>query len=167
MGMSIGGMIVTGENWSTGKETLYSVGGRWINGYGTLVEWYWQGKSEVLGEKHYIVWVVGEWMGKERWWNDTDRGKLKYWEGNLCSRCSWPTKGNGEVPNTKQGWQHSAGTNCLKMANIWESTADAADPRLLLDAEDLSKRREVVAQRHSVTSQNSGVFSSLSLWKWK
>ena len=38
-------------NWSTGRETLYSVGGRWMNGYGALVEWYWQGKTEVLGEK--------------------------------------------------------------------------------------------------------------------
>ena len=31
-------------NWSTGRKTLYSVGGRWMNGYGALVEWYWQGK---------------------------------------------------------------------------------------------------------------------------
>ena len=46
-----GGMILTGETWSTGRETLYSVGGRWMNGYGALVEWYWQGKTEVLGEK--------------------------------------------------------------------------------------------------------------------
>ena len=22
-------------------------------------------------------------MGMEQWWNDTDRGKLKYWERNL------------------------------------------------------------------------------------
>ena len=51
-----------------------------MNGYGALVEWYWQGKTEVLGEKHYIAWVVGEWMGMEHWWNGTERGKLKYWE---------------------------------------------------------------------------------------
>ena len=70
-------------NWSTGRETLYSVGGRWMNGYGALVEWYWQGKIEVLVEKHYIVWVVGEWMGMEHWWNGTDRGKLKCWERNI------------------------------------------------------------------------------------
>ena len=79
---SIGEMVLTGENWSTGTETLYSVGGRWMDGYGALVEWYWQGKTEVLGEKHYIVWVVGEWMGMEHWWNGTDRGNLKYWERN-------------------------------------------------------------------------------------
>ena len=42
--------------------------------YRVLVEWYWQGKTKVLGEKHYIAWVVGEWMGMEHWWNDTDRG---------------------------------------------------------------------------------------------
>ena len=80
---SIGGMVLTGENWSAGRETLYSVGGRWMNGYGALVEWYWQGKTEVLWEKHYIAWVVGEWMGMEHWWNGTDRGKLKCWERNI------------------------------------------------------------------------------------
>ena len=41
---SNGGMILTGENWSTGRKTLYSVGGRWMNEYGATVEWYWQGK---------------------------------------------------------------------------------------------------------------------------
>ena len=25
---------------------------------GAMVGWYWQGKTEVLGEKHYIAWVV-------------------------------------------------------------------------------------------------------------
>jgi hypothetical protein len=33
-----------------------------------------------MGEKHYTALVVGELMGMERWWNDTDRGKLKYWD---------------------------------------------------------------------------------------
>ena len=45
---SNGGMVLTGENWSTGRKTLYSVGGRWMDGYGAMVEWYWQGKTEVL-----------------------------------------------------------------------------------------------------------------------
>jgi len=40
-------------------------------------------KTEVLGEKHYIVGVVVEWIGKKHWWNDTDREKLKYWERNI------------------------------------------------------------------------------------
>ena len=31
-------------------------------------------ETEVLGEKHYTVWVVDGWMGMEQWWNDTDRG---------------------------------------------------------------------------------------------
>ena len=82
---STGGVLLTGENWSTGRET-YIVGGRWMNGYGVLVEWYWQGKTEVLGEKHYIAWVVCEWMGMKHWWNDTDRRKLKYWERNIIYR---------------------------------------------------------------------------------
>jgi len=48
---SNGGMVLTGENWSTGrKKSLYSVGGRWMDEHGAMVEWYWQGKTEVLGE---------------------------------------------------------------------------------------------------------------------
>jgi len=31
-----------------------------MDGYGALVEWFSQWKTEVLGEKHYIVWMVGE-----------------------------------------------------------------------------------------------------------
>jgi len=31
-----------------------------MNGYGALVEWYCQGKTEVLGQIYYIEWVVGE-----------------------------------------------------------------------------------------------------------
>jgi len=31
-----------------------------MNGYGAMVEWYRPGKTEVLGEKCYIAWVVGE-----------------------------------------------------------------------------------------------------------
>jgi len=54
-----------------------------MNGYGTLVEWYRQGKTKVLGEKHCIMWVVGERMGMEQCWNGTDKGKLKYWERNI------------------------------------------------------------------------------------
>ena len=53
-----------------------------------MVEWYWQGKTEVVGEKLYTAWVVGEWMSMEQWWNGTDRGTLKncavvewYWQG--------------------------------------------------------------------------------------
>jgi hypothetical protein len=80
------GTTLTEENWSTGRKTLYSVSGRWMNEYGAMVEWYWQGKTEVLGEKHYTAWVVDEWMSMEQWWNDTDRENLKYREINL-SQC--------------------------------------------------------------------------------
>ena len=33
-------------NWGTRRKTLYSVNGRWMNEYGVLVEWYWQGKMK-------------------------------------------------------------------------------------------------------------------------
>ena len=35
------------------------------------------GETEVLGEKHYTVWVVEGWMGMEQWCNCTDRGNQK------------------------------------------------------------------------------------------
>ena len=41
------------------------------------------GETEVLGEKHYKMWVVDGWMIMEQWWNGTDRGKLMCWERNL------------------------------------------------------------------------------------
>ena len=40
--------------------------GQWLNDT--------DGKTEVLGEKHYTASVVDGWMGMEQWWNDTDRG---------------------------------------------------------------------------------------------
>jgi len=110
---SNGGMILTEENWSAGRKTLYSVGGRWMNEYGAMVkwywqgkievlggkhytawvrwmnedwamvEWYWQGKTEILGEKHYTAWVVDEWMSVEQWWNDSDRGNWSAERKNL------------------------------------------------------------------------------------
>jgi hypothetical protein len=42
-------------NWSIGREILFSVCGRWMNECGVLVEWYWQGKTEVLGENTVLV----------------------------------------------------------------------------------------------------------------
>jgi hypothetical protein len=82
---SNGGMMLTGENWSTERKTLYSVGGEWMNDYGALVEWFWQGKPEILLEKSYTVWVVYEWMSMKQGWNDTDPGKLKYEEKNIIN----------------------------------------------------------------------------------
>jgi hypothetical protein len=46
------------------------------------------GETELLGEKHYTAWVVDGWMSMEQWWNDTDRGKLEYWEKNIIE-CGW------------------------------------------------------------------------------
>jgi hypothetical protein len=37
-----------------------------MNEYGAMVEWYWQGKTEVLGEEHYTACVVDEWMSMEQ-----------------------------------------------------------------------------------------------------
>ena len=30
-----------------------------MNGYGAMLEGYCQGETDILGGKHYIVWVVG------------------------------------------------------------------------------------------------------------
>jgi len=50
----------------------------WNNGGLILI-----GKTEVIGEKHYTVWVVVGWMSMEQWWNDIDRGNLKCWGRNI------------------------------------------------------------------------------------
>jgi hypothetical protein len=68
-------------NWSTGRKT-YSVGDRWMNEYGALVGWYWQGKLEYLGKTLYSV--GGRWMNEygalvEWYW----QGKLNYWEKKI------------------------------------------------------------------------------------
>jgi len=73
--------------WSTWRESLYCVGGSLMNWYGAMVEWYWQGDTELLGEKNYKMWVVSEWMRMDKWWNGTDRGKQNYWERNLYNVC--------------------------------------------------------------------------------
>ena len=43
------------------------------------------GETEVLGEKHYTVWVVDGWMGMEHWWNCTDRGNCSVGRETLYS----------------------------------------------------------------------------------
>ena len=57
---SNGGMILTGENGSTGRKKLYSVGGRWMNEYGAMVEWYWQGKMEVQLSPIYVIFNLNK-----------------------------------------------------------------------------------------------------------
>ena len=109
---SNGGMILTGENRNNGRKSLYSVCGRWMNEYGAMVEWYSQGKSEVLGDKHYAVWVVDEWMSMEQWWNDTDRENRSNGRKTLYSVCGkwmneygamveWYWQGKTEVQGEK------------------------------------------------------------------
>jgi hypothetical protein len=41
-------------NWSIGRKTLYSVGGRWMDEYGAMVEWYWQGKLKYWEREKYM-----------------------------------------------------------------------------------------------------------------
>jgi len=31
-----------------------------MNVYGAMMEWYWQGDTELLGENHYKMCVLGE-----------------------------------------------------------------------------------------------------------
>jgi len=87
-----GRMELTGDNWNTGRKTLHSVRGRWMDVCAVMVEWYWQGKTELLGEKHYTAWVVDEWMCMKQWWYDTDGGKLKCWEKHFI-QCGWLMNG--------------------------------------------------------------------------
>ena len=47
-----------------------------------------KGETELVGEKHYTLWVLDGWMSMQQWWNGTDRGKLKYWERNII-QCGW------------------------------------------------------------------------------
>ena len=76
-------------NWSTGRKILHSVGGRWMNEYGALVEWYWQAKLKYWEKKHYTASVVDEWMGMDHWWNDTDSGNWSTGRKTLYSVSGW------------------------------------------------------------------------------
>ena len=72
-------------NWSTGRKTLYSVGGRWMKGYGALVECYWHGKLKYWEKTLYSVggrWMNGYGALGEWYWQE----KLKYWEKNIIQR---------------------------------------------------------------------------------
>ena len=64
-------------------------------------------------------------MGMEHWWNDTDRGKLKYWERNL-SQCHFVYKnlretGLGSKPclrGEKQATDRLSQGKVLKKAEV-------------------------------------------------
>ena len=119
-------------NWSTGRETLYSVGGMWMDGYGVMVEWYWQGKTEVQGGKHYIAWVVGEWMGMEHWWNNTDRGNWSTgretlysvggrWMNGYGVLVEWYWQGKTEVLGEKH-YRASVVDEWMSVEHWWNDT---------------------------------------------
>jgi len=79
---SNGGMILTGEKWSTGRKTLYSMGGRWMNEYGAMVEWYQQGKRKYLEKKMFPLDFVYHISHRE--WPRTKPGS-PLWEAS-----GWP-----------------------------------------------------------------------------
>ena len=89
---SIGGMVLTGENWSTGREALYSVGCRWMNGCGALVEWYWQGKS--------------------RYW---ERNRSRCHFAQRRSHMDWLRTGN----RGERSWCYLHITECMKLMGFW------------------------------------------------
>jgi hypothetical protein len=101
--LSNGGMILTGENWITGRGILYSVCGRWMNEYWAMVEWYWQGKTELLGEEYYTACVVDEWMSMEQWWNDTDRENWSTERGTWTNITLSTTNPTLPVPGLNMG----------------------------------------------------------------
>jgi len=72
---SNGGMLMTGENWSPGRNIFYRIWGTWLKVCGAMVKWYWQGKTEALGEESYKACVVDGWISVEQYWNKTDREK--------------------------------------------------------------------------------------------
>jgi len=50
------------------------------------MEVWWKilrGESKVVREKPFSVWVLVELMCMEKWWIETDRGKLKNWEKKI------------------------------------------------------------------------------------
>lgn len=50
---------------------LYSVGDTWRNVYGALVEWFWQGKTEVLEEKPGQILLLPPEIPRGLTWNWT------------------------------------------------------------------------------------------------
>ena len=70
-----GGMVLTGEIWSTGRKTLYSVGGRWMNEYGGMVEWYQEQTTKGLGVEPLLVSLFST--------NSTLNGEDQTWTSKL------------------------------------------------------------------------------------
>jgi hypothetical protein len=73
---------------------------RWVWSVGGIIL---TGETEVLGENHYTALVVDGWMSMENWWNDTDRGKLKFSEKNLPQWHSVHLKSHVDWPGIEPG----------------------------------------------------------------
>jgi hypothetical protein len=66
-------------------------------------------------------------MSMEQWWNDTDRGKPKYWERNLFqwhfvhhkSNVDWPGIELGLSPATGQASQPWRGLTVMKYSSSY------------------------------------------------
>ena len=106
---SNGGMILTGENWSTGRKTLYSVGGRWVNEFRALSKWYWQGKTEVLGEK--TLYSMGG-----RWMNEFRALSKWYWQGIREKKTLRKTSQSATSSTTNSKWTNLGSNPFLREA---------------------------------------------------
>ena len=102
--------------------------GWWMDEYGAMVEWYWQGKTEVLGEKHYTVWVVDGWvwsnggmvLAGENW-----STREKHYTASLVDEygamVEWYWQGKTEVLGEKHytAWVVD---ECMSMEQWWNDT---------------------------------------------
>jgi len=90
------------------EKNIYSIGGGILNECGAIVEWYWQRKTEELGENNFWVWVVVGWMSREQWCYITDRRNLKPWEKNTIehgwSIIEWVWSNSGKLL-TGENWR--------------------------------------------------------------
>jgi len=62
---SNGSMLLSGGKLKYWEKNIIQRSWKWMKEYGAMVEWYWQGKTEVQGEKHFKAWVVDGWMSVE------------------------------------------------------------------------------------------------------
>ena len=138
---------------SAGRKTFYNMGGRWMDEYGAMVECYSQGKTEVLGEKHYTTWVVDGWMSMEQWWNDTDRGNWSAGRKTLYSVGGrWTNQFGGmilivdnPIPDTRQ---YPSGTVSTTNSDMyWPGTKP--DPSSAWHHSHTTTRLPVALQLHT------------------
>jgi len=82
-------------NWSAGRKTLYSVGGRWMDEYGAMVEWYWQAKTEVFGQKPALLPHYLQQISHRIPWD---------WTSSSMVRCQWPATWPMAHPTNCTNW---------------------------------------------------------------